>query len=333
MRLRRVRVSIAMAIAMLALVAWNANGNPASSRPVRQTSTTLGPPIPEARAEVAGALWYGKIAVAGGFPGTDQSNDRFDLFDVSRRRWSPGPTLPHHYDHTSLAQLGSRLYLIGGYTSSFSNPTNEVWSLGRRETIWRREPDLATRRGALGTASVAGKLVAIGGVDESRAVLSSTEIFTPGVGWSAGPELSIPREHLGAAGAGDKVYAVAGRNSGGATPSVESLVIGNRQWRAEPALHDARGGIGAAASASGRVCTGGGEVRRADLDAAGVPGQPNTVPSIECLRRGRWQRVANLRVPRHGLAVVAQGNRVHFVAGSPKAASFDSSNTHEVLAL
>src|ERR1700716_1158890 len=120
MRLRRVRASIAMAVAMLALVAWNANGTPASSRPVRQTSTTLGPPIPEARAEVAGALWYGKIAVAGGFPGTEQSNDRFDLFDVSRRRWSLGPTLPRHYDDASLAPLGRPLYLVGGDAHCFS---------------------------------------------------------------------------------------------------------------------------------------------------------------------------------------------------------------------
>src|SRR3981081_1713773 len=95
MRLRHVFVSIALAAAVLPLMAWNSNGNLAPARRARQRSTILGPPIPEARAEVAGALWHGKIAVAGGFPGTDQSTDRFDLFDVSRRRWSLGPDLPH----------------------------------------------------------------------------------------------------------------------------------------------------------------------------------------------------------------------------------------------
>jgi hypothetical protein len=313
-----------MVVSVWPLVACSSDRKTPSSPPAGyKTSTTSGPPIPEARAEVAGAYWHGKIAVAGGFPGTDQSNDRFDLFDLSRARWSRGPTLPHNYDHTSLAQLGGRLYLVGGYTSSFSNPTNEVWSLGPREATWRREPDLATRRGALATASVAGELVAIGGVNEHHTVLSSTEIFTPGVGWSAGPDMSIPREHLGAAHAGNKVYAIAGRNGGGATTSVESLVVGNSRWQAEPALHDARSGNGAATTASNRVCTAGGE----------VPGQPNTVPSIECLGRGGWLRVATLRVPRHGLAVVTEGNRVHFVTGSPTPRSFSASNAHEVLAL
>jgi len=61
--------------------------------------------------------------------------------------------------------------------------------------------------------------------------------------------------------------------------------------------------------------------------------QPNSVPSIECFRRGAWKRVANLRVPRHGLAVVAKPIRCNFVAGSPKPASFSASSAHEILAL
>jgi len=70
------------------------------------------------------------------------------------------------------------------------------------------------------------------------------------------------------------------------------------------------------------MCTGGGE----------VSGKPDTVPSIECYSRGRWRRVATLQVPRHGLAVVAEGDRVHFVAGGPQpGATF--SDAHEVLAV
>ena len=61
-----------------------------------------------------------------------------------------------------------------------------------------------------------------------------------------------------------------------------------------------------------------------------VPGRPDTVPSIECLDGNAWQRVATMRVPRHGLAVVAERNRVHFVAGGPQpGAAF--SDAHEIL--
>jgi hypothetical protein len=320
------RVStMTIAVAVIAFAACSDGGNgrdAAKASAPASRSTTPGPVIPVARTEVAGAFWDGKIAVAGGFTSPDQAVDRLDLFDVASGTWSVGPSLPHQYDHSSLAEVGGRLYVVGGYTGGLSNPTNEVWSLGPGEPTWTDEPDLATRRGALATGSASGRLVAVGGVDESGNVLSSTEIFTPGAGWSPGPNLSKPREHLAAAGAGDKVYAIAGRNPDGATRSVESLIIGSDQWNDEGALHDARSGIGAGTTSSGRVCTGGGE----------VPGRPDTVPSIECYDGGRWRRVANMSVPRHGLAVVAEGKRVHLVAGGPQP-GFSFSDAHEVLQL
>jgi hypothetical protein len=282
-------------------------------------STTTGPQFPDARTEVTGAFWDGKIAVAGGLT-PQQSTDRFDLLVVAAGTWSPGPTLPHHYDHASLAELGGRLYIVGGYTGGLSDPTSDVFSIGPGESSWVPEPGMATRRGALATAASSGKLVAVGGVDENGNVLTSTEIFTPGVGWSPGPRLNTPREHLAAAVAGDKVYAIAGRNGSGTKRSVESLIVGTDQWNSEPPVHDARSGIGAATTASGRMCTGGGE----------VPGKPDTVPTIECYFRGRWRRVATMQVPRHGLAVVAEGDRVHFVAGGPQPGA-TYSDAHEVL--
>jgi Galactose oxidase, central domain/Kelch motif len=317
------RVStLVIGVALFAFVACaGGDSHDSKSVPARSRSTTAGPIMPVARTEVAGAFWDGKIAVAGGFDSPDQVVDRLDLFDVATGTWSVGPPLPHQYDHSSLAELGGRLYIVGGYTGGLSNPTNEVWSLGPGEPAWTLEPDLATRRGALATGSAGGKLVAVGGVDENGDVLSTTEIFTPGTGWSAGPNLSIPREHLAAAGAGDKVYAIGGRNPGGATRSAESFIIGSDQWNDEGSLHDARSGMGAGTS-SGRVCTGGGE----------VPGRPETVPSIECYDGGRWRRVANMSVPRHGLAVVAEGNRIHLVAGGPQP-GFSFSDAHEVLQL
>jgi galactose oxidase-like protein len=319
MRARDFTICATVLAVMLAACNGNGSGDDKSSARSRSGATTEGPAIPDSRTEVAGALWDGRIAVAGGLT-PDGSTDRLDLFDLSRGTWSSGPPLPHRYDHASLAELGGRLYLVGGYLSELSDPTNEVWSLGPGDTIWTREPVLSTRRGALATASANGRLVAIGGVDGEGTVLRTTELFTPGSGWSTGPNLSIPREHLGAAGAGDKVYAIAGRNTQGATRSVESLLVGAGEWQGEAALRDERSGIGGAVTQSGRVCTGGGE----------VPGRPNTVPTIECLDQTGWQHVTDMRVPRHGLAVVAEGNRVHFIAGGPEpGGSF--SDAHEVL--
>jgi hypothetical protein len=125
-----------------------------------------------------------------------------------------------------------------------------------------------------------------------------------------------------AAGTGDKVYAVAGRNPDDATRSVESFIIGSDEWNIEGSLHDARSGIGAGTTSNGRVCTGGGE----------VPGRPDTVPSIECYVGGRWRCVASVSVLRHALAVVAEGKRVHLIAGGPQP-GFSFGDAHEVLQL
>ena len=144
---RRV-ATLVMALAVVALGACNGGGgddSKSSPAPAPARSTTSGPVIPVGRSEVAGALWDGKIAVAGGFPSPDQAVDRLDLFDVASGTWSVGPPLPHQYDHSSLAELGGRLYVVGGYTGGLSNPTNEVWSLGPGEQAWTDEPDLATR--------------------------------------------------------------------------------------------------------------------------------------------------------------------------------------------
>ena len=165
---RRVSTLI-IAVALIAFAACSESGNgkhAANTSTPASRSTIPGPAMPVARSEVAGAFWDGKIAVAGGFTSPDQAVDRLDLFDVASGTWSVGPSLPHQYDHSSLAELGGRLYVVGGYTGALSNPTNEVWSLGPDEPTWTHEPDLASRRGALATGSASGKLVAVGGVND-----------------------------------------------------------------------------------------------------------------------------------------------------------------------
>jgi hypothetical protein len=150
--------TLMIVLALVALGACSAagseggNGNdPTNTSTPASRSTTPGPVVPVARSEVACAFWDGKIAVAGGFTSTDQAVDRLDLFDAASGTWSVGPPPPHQYDHSSLAELGNRFYVVGGYTGGLSDPTNEVWSLGPGDLTWTDEPDLVTRRGALAT--------------------------------------------------------------------------------------------------------------------------------------------------------------------------------------
>ena len=297
----------------------SANGDGAGSPDVE---IARGAPLPEARTEVAGAAWDGRLVVVGGLRADGRASDRVDLYDVEADAWAPGPALPVALHHTGLAAVGDRLWVVGGYSGPPDAPWVEqagVFSLGPEEQGWRAEPELPRRTGALAVAAVDDTLVAFGGVRDGRQA-TETWVLTPGAdGWDVGPPLRQAREHLGASVLDGRVYAIAGRVGGLETnlTSVESWRPGEDAWRSEPELRAARGGIAAAVVAS-VLCVAGGE----------EPG--GTIASVECLDDGRWDVVTRLRSARHGLAVIGVGDRLHVIGGGREPGLFVSDD-HEVL--
>ncbi|HEX2274548.1 MAG TPA: kelch repeat-containing protein [Acidimicrobiales bacterium] len=278
-------------------------------------------PLPLARTEVAGTMWQGLVAVVGGITADGAASNQVDLFDPASDRWRSGPPLPLLLHHAGAAALGDRLYVIGGYSSrrALGQPVAQVWSLGPGEERWRQEPSLSAPRAALAVVAVGDRLVAVGGMPEGG--LRRTEVLTPGAGgWRPGPDLLEAREHLALAASGGRVYAIGGRVGSleSNLRSVESWdPSGPGGWRPEPALNDSRGGT-AAAEVGGRPCVAGGE------EPAG------TIASVECLAADRWEQVATLRTPRHGLAVVGVGDRLHVIGGGPTP-GLSVSDAHEAL--
>jgi N-acetylneuraminic acid mutarotase len=280
-------------------------------------------PLPLARTEVAATVWRGLVAVVGGITADGAASNQVDLYDPATDRWRSAPALPLLLHHAGAAALGDRLYVVGGYSSrrSLGQPVDRVLSLGPGEDRWRQEPSLSAPRAALGVVAVGDRLVAVGGMPQAG--LRRTEVFTPGAGrWRPGPDLLEAREHLAVAVSGGRVYAIAGRVGSleSNLRSVESWdPSGPGGWRPEPMLNDSRGGT-AASEAGGRPCVAGGE-------------EPTgTIASVECLATDRWDRVATLRTPRHGLAVVGVGNRLHVIGGGPTP-GLSVSDAHEALPL
>lgn len=324
------RIALVAVVAVVALAACTPIvPPPAASTPPKPSgppNAVLDVPVPGVpRTEVAGARWADKLVVAGGIAPVGASfvgSRALFFFNLKTKSWSTGPALPGPRDHASLAVLNGSLYLVGGFSDTLKTATAEVWRLDAPNGSWVPVAPLTMPRGALATVSVSGYLVAIGGHDDvvSHLDQSSTEWYDPATDtWTAGPAMSITRQHLGAAAAGTTVYAIAGRPPN--RRSVEKLTVlpgtgPTGGWTAAPALSFSRGGNGASATAGGVPCTGGGE------EAAG------TIASIECLVGGRWQHVANLKVPRHGLAVIGERGRIHFISGGPQPGATYSS-THE----
>lgn len=293
--------------------------------------TTAPPPaalaqVPVPRTELAGAALGGRIVVAGGLTADGAASDVVHLYDPDDNRWEAGPALPLGLHHMGMAALGNRVYVAGGYTNRQGQDwvaQSRVFSLSVGERSWREEPSLSGPRGGLAMAAATGRLVAVGGTDDGGTLLRRTEAFVPGQrSWRAGPDMGEARDHLAAASSDGRIYAIAGRLGSleSNLASVESWdPSGSSPWRPEPRLNDTRGGT-SAAEAGGRPCVAGGE-------------EPSgTIASVECLVQGRWDRVAALQVPRHGLAVVGLGNRLHVVGGGPEPGLFVST-THEAFTI
>ena len=278
--------------------------------------------LPLPRTEVAAAVLQGRIVVVGGLTADGAASDRVDVYDPRSNRWETGPALPVGLHHSGMAAVGDRVYVAGGYTNRPGQEwvaQSRVLSLGSQDRGWREEPPMSGARGGLAMASAAGRLVAVGGTDTMGAFLRRAEVFTPGQrAWTIAPDMTERRDHLAAAASRGRIYAIAGRvgsleSNQGTVESWDPLSA--EGWRAEPRLNDTRGGT-SAGEAGGRPCVAGGEEPQ------------GTIASVECLVDGRWDRVATLQTPRHGLAVVGLGDRLHVIGGGPEPGLFVSA-AHE----
>jgi hypothetical protein len=324
---RTIAVVCARWLVVLALLVSGCSDDEPDSTPSAPTTTTAAAPaapaeVPVPRTELAGAVLGDRIVVAGGLTADGAASDVVHVYAPDSNRWEAGPSLPLGLHHSGIAALGNRVYIAGGYTNRQGLdwvPQSRVLSLALGERSWREEPALSGPRGGLAMAAAAGRLVAVGGTDDRGAFLRRTEVFVPGQrSWAPGPDMAEARDHLAAAGSGGRIYAIAGRLGGleSNLASVESWdPSAGGPWRPEPRLNDTRGGT-SAADAAGRPCVAGGE----------EPG--GTIASVECLAGGRWERVATLRVPRHGLAVAGLGDRLHVIGGGPEPGLFVST-AHE----
>jgi non-specific serine/threonine protein kinase len=315
MRIRR------MALVLVLAVAGCGSGDPAPQPKGDPSTKSAGPAsraaLPEPRSEVAGAAWSGGVVVVGGYRADGSSSPRVDLWRPADDRWTRLPELPAGRNHPAAAVLNDRLFVSGGRGDGAPRGSAQVWSIGSGETSWRAEPALRQARNAHAMAAVEGKLVVAGGVGPTG-LLTSVEVLMGG-SWRPVPPLKAGREHLGGVASAGRMWVIAGRLGGLATNlgTVESWRPGEPEWRREPDLKTPRGGV-AAGERAGEVCVAGGE-------------QPSgTIGTVECLQGGRWEVIATLAVPRHGLAVVGAPDGLHVIAGGPQP-GLTVSGEHEVV--
>jgi non-specific serine/threonine protein kinase len=261
--------------------------------------------LPQARSEVAGAVFQGRIAVAGGFLQDGTSSPRVDLYDPVADRWTRLPDLPLGVNHAMAAGGGGRLYVLGGYADREPQRFVVAWN-GRR---WLRLPPLPEPRAAGGAAFAGGRLYVVGGVGEGRRLAEDAFVYDPATRrWSRIPG-PTPREHLGVTALAGRVFAAGGRTAGFDTnlDVFEVYRPARRRWVTLPDVPTPRGGTGLAA-VGGVLVSAGGE------ETAG------TIESVFRYDRAtrRWTPLADMPTPRHGLALVGVRERVYAIGGGPE---------------
>lgn len=288
------------------------------SPPGMGTWSTLAP-APTKRTEVIAATVGGKIYVLGGFSQPSLStlknltvSDTVEEYDPSTDRWTTKAPLPIGLHHAGAAVVGTRLYLIGGFTTSLLSvwhPVASVYEYQPEADSWKERAPMPTPRGALAVAEFNGKLFAIGGYD-GTGNSGAVEVYDPtGNTWTTRAFLPTPRDHLATAAVGARIYAIGGRLNRDYARNLaitEAYDPQTDRWTRVADLPTPRSGITAG-------------VIRGIIYVLGGEAPEGTFRTNEAYApdTGQWRAMAPMPTGRHGLGSAVVSGRLYVISGGP----------------
>ena len=139
----------------------------------------------------------------------------------------------------SVTEHDGKLYAIGGYDRKANSAAVEVYDPERN--TWASRAPLPTPRDHLATATVSGKVYAIGGRlnGDYRRNLSVTEVYDPVTDrWTRAADLPTARSGITAAVVGGRVYVFGGEGGDGTFRENEAYDPAHDTWQAHGADAD-----------------------------------------------------------------------------------------------
>ena len=250
-------------------------------------------PRPAHHAALAAA--NGKIYVMGGFippkdtaipvGGAWEPIDNAWEYDPAADSWKSLPPLPGKRGSAVAAEVGGKIYVIGGATTMEGSKDPFFSFFG-----------------------------------PSR-VLGTNEVYDPATNkWESRAPMSVPRNHAYSGVVNGKIYVIGGRTGHGFilsatnTDVVEEYNPISNTWSVpKERMPTARSG-GASGSDGRRIYVAGGEVTTKDLVGAFKSVEAYD-PAINA-----WFTLPSMPMPRHGIAGAVIGNRFHLVSGMMQSA-------------
>ncbi len=263
--------------------------DPATDKWTKKTS------MPRPAHHAALATVNGKIYVIGGFVppkdtaipvgGAWEPIDNAWEYDIATDSWKSLPPLPGKRGSAIAAEVGGKIYVIGGATTMEGSKDPFFSFFG-----------------------------------PSR-VLGTNEVYDPATNkWESRAPMSVPRNHAFSGVVNGKIYVIGGRTGHGFilsatnTDVVEEYNPISNTWSVpKERMPTARSG-GASGTDGRRIYVAGGEVTTKDLVGA--------FKSVEAYdpMTNSWMTLPSMPMPRHGIAGGVIGNRFHLVSGMMQSA-------------
>jgi hypothetical protein len=243
-----------------------------------------------------------------------RSIDEVACFDPASDAWEDLPSLPAARSSHDAIVVGDTVYVVGGW--ALAGDAREGRFHGAMLSMDLRDPaggwverEVPFRRRALGLAAVGNRLVAVGGMDESRQVSRRVDVLDLESGeWSSAPELPDDAFGVAVEGAGDRLFA---STRDGA---VRALRLDGGAWEDAGSLAFPRFFHHLVARGEGELLAVGG--------IRGMSDAPRTahVESI-AIERAPGPRVVSIEVAYPGRAknrqgMILEGDRLHLFAGN-----------------
>jgi len=258
--------------------------DPATDRWTKKT------PMPRPAHHAALAAVNGKIYAFGGFVAPTNTPiplgaawepiaDAYE-FNPATDSWKPIAPLPGKRGSAIAAEVGGKIYVIGGATTMEGS----------------KDPFFT----AFGPAKV----------------LDTNDVYDPATNtWESRNPMSVPRNHAFSGVVNGKIYVIGGRTGHGFilsatnTDVVEAYDPASNTWSMpKERMPTARSG-GASGSDGRRIYVAGGEVTTTELVGA--------FRAVEAYdpATNSWMTLPSMPMPRHGVAGAVIGNRFHLVSG------------------
>lgn len=273
-RWQRVFLLAALAVVVAALAwAWppsapaeRAPENPLADNP--EPAALAGPPnlptrwqeespVSIARARLAVVAVNGYIyAIGGEVPGGGFTG-AVEVYDPTRRTWTPKATKPAPVANVGGAVLGGQIYVPGGSISSEA-VTDVMEVYDPVADRWTRAAPLPAPRAAYALAAHGEKLYLLGGTDGRRDV-ATVWVYDPATdAWQTGPAMPLARSFAAAATLDDEIYVVGGYAGGRELNACQVYRPLTGEWGTCAPMREGRGGFSLVAAGRSLYAIGGG---------------------------------------------------------------------------